>query len=95
MRKKSVESSSQLDGLGVGGVEQGLQFVHRFFRDQSFEFAGDAFKFFTGAFAVGEAMSVGRDHGDGLRLDQHQRAVEGVARFFIRNRESGAGDQAT
>ena len=84
----------ELDGLGVGGIEQGLQFVHRFFRDQSFHFAGDAFEFLAGALTVGEAMSVGRDHGDGLGLQQHQRAIQRVARLFVRNREPGARDQA-
>ena len=60
----------EVDGLDVG-VEQGLEFVHRFLRDQRLHLAGDAFELFSGALDVGEAMAVGGHHGDRLGLEDH------------------------
>ena len=38
-------------------------------------------------------MPVGGDHGQRLGFEDQQRAVEGVARLFIRDGEDGARDQ--
>ena len=42
---------------------------------------------------VGQAVAVGGDHGDRLRLQDQQRAVEGVARLLVGDGEDGFGDQ--
>ena len=69
--EKSGVVFGELDGFGVGGIEQGLEFVHRFFGDEGFHLAGDAFEFFSAALAVSQAVTVGGDHGDRLGLEQH------------------------
>jgi hypothetical protein len=40
-----------------------------------------------------ETVAVGGDHGDGFGLEDEQRAVEGVAGFFVGDGEDGAGDE--
>jgi hypothetical protein len=40
-------------------------------------------------------MSIGCHHRDGFGLQQHEGAVEGVARFFVGYGKSSAGDEAT
>jgi hypothetical protein len=83
----------KLDGLGLGGVEQLLQFLERFARNQHTLFAADAFEVLVGLFDVGEAMAIGGDHGERLSLDDQQCAVEGVARLLVGDGEDGAGDE--
>ena len=41
---------------------------------------------------MGEAVSVGRDHGHGLGLEDEQGAVERVAGLFVRDGEDGLRD---
>ena len=82
----------ELDGLGVGGVEQASELAERLARDEGLLFAGDAFECFAELFDVGEAVAVGGDHGHGLGLEHQQRAVEGVARLFVGDGEDGLRD---
>ena len=39
-------------------------------------------------------MAIGGNHGDGFRLQHHQRAIQRVAGFFIRDRKTGPRDHA-
>src|SRR5580700_11117926 len=84
MRKNKVDSSFANSTVSAS-VESSSDF------NSSIAFFGT--KLFTGSFTVRQTVSVGRDHGDGLRLQQHQRAIQGVARLFIRNREPSPRNQ--
>ena len=68
--------------------EQRLQFVHRLLRNQRFHLARNAFKLFSRPLHVRQSMSVGRNHGDRLRLQHHQRAIQRVARLFAGDGEA-------
>ena len=48
----------------------------------------------AGLLDVRQAMAVGRHHGDRLRLQHHQPAIQGVTRLFAGNGEDGAADHA-
>ncbi len=82
----------KVDRLGVCTVEQRFQLVHGFLGDEGFHLARDAVEFFAAALNMREAMAVGGDHGDGLRLEHHQCAVQGVTGFFVGDGESSLGD---
>ena len=84
----------ELDGFGLSGAEERLKLAEGLARDEDALFAADAFESFAELFDEGEAMAVSRDHGHGFGLEHQQRAVEGVARFFIGDGEDGAGDEA-
>ena len=79
--------------LGVGVREQGLELGEGLARDQDALFAADAVEVFVGLFYEGQAMSVGGDHGDGFCFKDQEGAVQGVAGFFVRDREDGAADK--
>ena len=56
-------------------------------------FSADAFKYLVGLFNEGETMAVCGYHGEGLCLDDQERAVEGVARLLVGDGEDGASDE--
>jgi hypothetical protein len=84
---------SELDFFSLSVVEQLLQLLEGLAGDEDALFAADAFECLIGLLDVGEAMAVGGDHGQGLSLDDEERAVEGVAGFLIGDGEDGAGDE--
>ena len=84
----------ELDGFDLGGVEEREQLAEGLARDEGFLFAGDAGEGFAELFDVGEAVTVGGDHGHGFGLEHQQGAVEGVAGFFVGDGEDGFGDHA-
>ncbi len=83
----------KLDLFGIGVRQQLLQLLQGLARNEHALFAADAFEGFVGLFDKREAMAVGRDHGQRLGLDDQQRAVERVARFFVGDGEDGARDE--
>ena len=65
----------ELDHFHVRRIHQRFQFIHRFFGDQRLHLPGDALEFLTAPFNVGQAVPIRRDHGNGLRLQHHRRAI--------------------
>ena len=93
MRKYSVDSSFA-NSMVSASVESSsdLSSSMRFLGDEGLQLARNAFELFAAALDVGQAMSVGGHHGDGFRLQHHQRAVQGVARFFAGDGKAGLGN---
>jgi len=73
-------------------VARALHFRQSFFRHERAHFARQSGKLVVGL-GDGQAMPVGSNHGDRVRLEQEQSAIERVARFFIRDCERRLRDQ--
>ena len=82
----------EVEGFGVGGAEEGVEFGEGLAGDEGLLLAGDAVEDLAEFFDVGEAVAVGGDHGHGLGLEDEQRAVEGVAGLFIGDGKDDFGD---
>ena len=83
---------SELERGGVGGGEQAGELGEGLAGDQGLLFAGDAVEGLAQGFDVGEAVTIGGDHGHGLGLEDQEGAVEGVAGLFVGDGEDGLRD---
>jgi len=79
-------------GFGVG--EQLLKLLKRLAGNEDALLAADAFERLVWFFNEGEAMAVGGNHGEGLRFDDEQRAVECIAGLFVGYGEDRARDES-
>ena len=83
----------KLDELCLSAGEQRLQLLQRLARHQRLLLGIDAGEVFAPLLDVRETMAVSGDHGNRLRLENQQGAVEGIAGFLIGNREDRPCDE--
>ena len=71
-------SANSISAVFAGLAREALHFGQRFFRNQRAHFARQALEFVIDL-RHGQAVAVGGHHGDRVRLQQQQRAIQRVA----------------
>src|SRR5271156_4969472 len=84
----------KVESFSVAIREQGLQLSQRLTRDQGLLLSADVLERFACLLNVCQAVTVGCDHGERLRLQNEQSAIQGITRFLVGNGENSFRDHA-